>query len=94
MKTERVTLLTTPEFKHFLAREAKRENVSVAELVRKRCEGRPSPEDATLVALTMELRVAITRASNAADKGIAAAERALKVLASRRRGETRRKVSA
>jgi len=34
MKTERVTLLTSPEFKAFLRAEARREGVSVARLVR------------------------------------------------------------
>ena len=59
MKTERVTLLTSPEFKAFLGAEAKREGVSVGELVRRRCEGRPSADEAALVALTAELRVAV-----------------------------------
>jgi hypothetical protein len=36
MKTERVTLLTSPDFKAFLSAEARREGVSVAELVRTR----------------------------------------------------------
>ena len=39
MKTERVTLLTSPEFKSFLTKEARSEGISVAELVRSRCEG-------------------------------------------------------
>ena len=48
MKTERVTLLTTPQFKAFLGVEAAREGVSVAELVRSRCERRPDAEEALL----------------------------------------------
>ena len=80
MKTERVTLLTTPEFKSFLTREAKREGVSVAELVRSRCEGRTSGAEATLVALTAELRTAIAAAHEAAAEGLQAMQSALEHL--------------
>jgi len=41
MKTARVTLLTSPDFKKFLNVEAQREGVSVAELIGSRCEQRP-----------------------------------------------------
>ena len=36
-KTERITILGTPDFKAFLAREAKKEGVSLSQLVRQRC---------------------------------------------------------
>ena len=62
MKTERVVLLTTPDFKSFLMREARREGVSVAELVRSRCEGRVLGDEAELIQLTAELRKATRRA--------------------------------
>ena len=62
MKTERVTLLTSPEFKAFLGAEAQREGLSVGELVRRRCEGRPSADEAALAALTAELRAAVREA--------------------------------
>ena len=62
MKTERVTLLTSPEFKAFLGAEAQREGVSVGELVRRRCEGRPSADETALAALTTELRAAVREA--------------------------------
>jgi len=55
MKTERLTLLTTPEFKAFLGNEARREGLSVAELVRRRCEARETDEEEILRALTAEL---------------------------------------
>lgn len=70
MKTERVTLLTTPEFKDFLAKEARREGVSVAELVRSRCEGRQGAEEAMLVALTAELHEAIRQAKVSLKRGL------------------------
>jgi len=37
VKTERITILTTTEFKVFLQSEASNEDVSVSELVRRRC---------------------------------------------------------
>jgi hypothetical protein len=77
MKTERVTLLTTPEFKAFLASEAKRERVSVAELVRARCEQRPSSDEALLRSLAAELRSAITQAKRSLREGLDEAHAAL-----------------
>lgn len=74
MKTERVTLLTTPEFKAFLGAEAKREKVSVAELVRSRCERRPSEDDAVLLDLAAELRAAVSRAEESLREGLAEAD--------------------
>jgi hypothetical protein len=74
MKTERVTLLTTPEFKSFLADEARREGVSVAELVRSRCEQRPTGDEAVLAALADELRAAVGAAKRSLQAGMAAAE--------------------
>jgi hypothetical protein len=77
MKTERVTLLTSPEFKSFLAAEARREKVSVAELVRSRCEGRPSEDEAVLMALTAELRAAVSQAKHSLREGLAEADAVL-----------------
>ena len=37
-QTERTTILSTPEFKAWLVDEAKKEGVSVSELVRQRCQ--------------------------------------------------------
>ena len=102
MKTERVTLLTSPEFKAFLSREAKRENVSVAELVRSRCEHRRSEDDAVLVALTAELRTAVGQAKKSLREGLAEADAVLAGLraagarepAARGSRKTRRTVAA
>ena len=98
MKTERVTLLTTPEFKSFLAREAKREKVSVAELVRSRCESRASGNDPTLVALTAELRTAIAGAHAAVGDGLNTLQSVLAELrtarARRSRATSQRKATA
>ena len=89
MKTERVTLLTTPEFKSFLTREAKHEGISVAELVRNRCEGRASSDDATLAALTAELRAAIAGAHAAAGEGLHAMQAVLAELRAARAQRSR-----
>ena len=89
MKTERVTLLTTPAFKAFLAREAKREGISVAELVRTRCAGRVPGADVTLVALTAELHAAIAAAHSAAADGLHAMQAVLADLRTARARSTR-----
>jgi hypothetical protein len=84
MKTERVTILATPAFKAFLSAEAQRENVSVAELVRSRCEQRPSQDEALLVALTAELRTAVAEAKKSLRAGLAEAENVLAELRAKR----------
>lgn len=83
MKTERVTLLTTPEFKAFLAKEAKREGVSVGELVRTRCERRPSGDEAALQELVAELRTSVVQAKKSLRAGLDEAESVLKEVRAR-----------
>ncbi len=77
MKTERITLLGTPKFKAFLAAEAGREGVSVSELVRRRCEGAPSPDEALLQSLTAELRDSVAQARRSLEDGLRAVQEAL-----------------
>ena len=84
MKTERVTLLTTPEFKAFLGAEATREGVSVAQLVRSRCERRPDADEAVLAALAGELRKAVREAQASLKDGLTEADTALAELRARR----------
>jgi hypothetical protein len=84
MKTERVTLLTTKEFKSFLNEEARREGVSVAELVRARCERRPNPDEAILATLTIELRKSLAQAQSTLKEGIKEAQSILAELRSNR----------
>lgn len=84
MKTERVTLLTSIEFKTFLATEAKREKVSVAELVRSRCERRSTEDEALLVALTSQLRSAVGQAKKSLREGLAEADAVLSELRAKR----------
>lgn len=84
MKTERVTLLTSPDFKAFLSAEARREGVSVAELVRTRCERRPTEEETELAALTSELNTAVGEAKRALKDGLDEAQAVLGELRARR----------
>lgn len=84
MKTERVTLLTSPEFKAFLSAEARREGVSVAELVRTRCERRPTEEEAVLAGLTSELNRAVAEAKIVLRHGLDEAQAVLAELRAKR----------
>lgn len=77
MKTERITVLGTPEFKAFLAAEAGREGVSVSELVRRRCEGAPTQDDALLRELSAELRASVADARRSLENGLRAVQEAL-----------------
>ncbi|MGI9168848.1 MAG: hypothetical protein ACR2FH_01550 [Caulobacteraceae bacterium] len=77
MKTAPVTVLTSPDFKAFLGAEARREGDSVAELIRARCERRPSEEEADFAALTAQLRDAVIQAKAALSEGLGEARAAL-----------------
>ena len=86
MKRERVTILTSPEFKAFLNAEAAKEGVSVAELIRARCE-RPSMDEDTeelLTQLTTELKSATKRAAQSLDRGMQKAESVLAQIQKRK----------
>lgn len=88
MKTARLTLLTTPEFKAFLGAEAARDGVSVAELVRTRCEQKPDADEAALAALAGELRKAVSQAHASLREGLAEADSVLAELRARRAAPT------
>jgi len=85
MKTERITLLGTPQFKNFLQTEARREGKSVGELVRNRCEQRPTEEMAELQLLTRELRLRVADAKRSLRHGLREANAVLKELKGRHR---------
>ena len=70
MKTERIGLLVTSDFKTFLMSEAKREKVSVGELIRTRCEQRPSEDEAILIELVAELRDRVRDAKKSLKEGL------------------------
>jgi hypothetical protein len=84
LKTERVTLLTTKDFRSFLRDEALREGVSMAELVRQRCERKPGQEEAVLSELTSKLREALAEAHCSLREGLHEAHSALAEIRSGR----------
>ena len=81
-KSERITILGTPEFKSWLTAEAANEGVSVSELVRRRVSGDASDlADAQLLGELIRTLGERTRAADAAlDRGIARAESVLAEL--------------
>jgi len=81
-KTERITILGSPEFKEFLVEEAKNEKISVSELVRRRCErAAPDADEEVLFAeLVAELESAVKRAKRSLNKGLKDASRILAEL--------------
>ena len=72
-KTERITLLGSRNFKAFLAKESRKEGISVSELVRRRCERAPTEDERVLLALAEELRKSTAEARKALEEGLAAA---------------------
>lgn len=77
MKSERITVLGTPEFKAFLASEAEKEGVSVSELVRRRCERAPSDDEVLLMSLADELLTSVAQAKQSLASGMEAVRDAL-----------------
>jgi hypothetical protein len=79
VKTARITILGTPDFKAFLTREAKKEGLSLSQLVRQRCEKKPvnSEDEELLAALLKEVSKATGRARASLEKGLADAEHVL-----------------
>lgn len=85
-KTERITILGTPEFKAFLTDQANAENVSVSEFVRRRC-AQPVALDEdtqTLAELVSALHVAVDAARDEMDESLDFAKDVLRELQSNR----------
>ncbi len=81
VKTERITILGTPDFKSFLTKEAKKEGLSVSQLVRDRCRRKAVDEDEEiLLGLVAEVRATTKKAKIALDKGLKDAEQTLMEL--------------
>lgn len=81
-KTERMTILVTSDFKDYLTSEAEAANVSVAELVRRRCQQPAANEDqeAVYAALLETVQQAGAAAKASLNQGIADAEAVLREL--------------
>ena len=81
VKTERITILGSPDFKAFLMSEAEKEGVSVSQLVRSRCEKESADaDDELLLELVAEVRASTTTARKSLEKGLKEAESTLKEL--------------
>jgi len=82
VKTERITILSTPDFKAFLQKEADNEGVSVSELVRKRCESKSSnvTDEILLMGLVDAVRTSSRKAKSSLSKGLKDAETVLAEL--------------
>ncbi len=77
-KTERITILGTPDFKKFLVKEAKKEGISLSMLVRRRCEQQSANEEEQLLMdLLAELRISTRRAEESLDRGIESMQQTL-----------------
>jgi len=72
VKTERITILGTPDFKQFLKNEAKKEGISLSSLVRRRCEQQTTvnEEEQLIIELLSELKTATKMAEQSLDRGI------------------------
>lgn len=93
MKTERLVLLTTPAFKTYVGKEAKREGISVAELVRRRVQPAANEDEATLVELTTQLRGAVDEAQKSAEQSLTEVEAILLELRKKRRAPARKRAA-
>lgn len=72
-KTKRITLQGSREFKAVLAKESRKEGLSVSEWVRRRCERAPTEDERVLLALAEELSKSTADARQALEEGLAAA---------------------
>jgi len=93
MKTARLQVLTTPSFRDRLRKEAKKAGISMAELVRTRCEGassdgasnRKSREEEQVVAeLAAQLRKEVRKAQSSLRSSLAEANAMLEELRTQR----------
>ena len=85
-KTERITILGTPEFKTFLTDQANAEKISVSEFVRRRCVQPVALDEdmQTLAELVSALHVAIDAARDEMNESLDFAKDVLQELQSNR----------
>jgi arsenate reductase-like glutaredoxin family protein len=84
MKTARLQVLTTPAFRDWLRREAKNSGISVAELVRTRCQGWASEEEKAVADMAAQLRKEVRRAQSSLRSSLARAEALVSELRAKR----------
>lgn len=84
MKTARLQILTTPTFREQLRKEARKAGISVAELVRTRCEGASAEEEQLVAELAAQLRKEVRRAQSSLRSSLAEANAMLEELRAQR----------
>jgi hypothetical protein len=77
-------VLTTPAFRDWLQKEAERAGISVGELVRSRCERRPTDEERAIAEMAAQLRKEVRKAQASLRAGLAEADSVLQELRNRR----------
>jgi hypothetical protein len=80
MKAARLQVLTTPVFRDWLRKEARNAGVSVAELVRTRCERKPTGEEQAVVKVASHLHKEVRKAQASLRSGLAEATAVLEDL--------------
>ncbi len=78
MKTARITFLSTPEFKTGLEKLARRDDISVGELVRRKFTLVPNAEERELAELVSAVKLNASAAKASLADGLAAVEQALR----------------
>ncbi|MFH1956342.1 MAG: hypothetical protein ABIJ28_01725 [Patescibacteria group bacterium] len=84
VQTERMTILVAPDFKAWLTNEAKKEEVSLSELVRQRCKQTPNQDEILLSLLIDEVKESTKKAKDSLNKGLEDAEQILSELRSKK----------
>lgn len=85
MKTARITFLSTPEFKTGLEKLARKDEISVGELVRRKFSLVPSAEERELAELASAVKINAAAAKASLTAGLADVEQALREVRSARR---------
>lgn len=77
--SERVTFLSTPEFKDFLNSRASEKQISVAELIRRQFQDEDNEEEEAVVLseLIQQVKLMTVKAEKSLDKGLQAIEKAI-----------------
>ena len=70
VKNERITFLGSAELKTYLKNEAKKEGVSLSQLIRQRCMQKPSEDEMVLTELIKQLQDNTLKAKKSLEQGL------------------------
>ncbi len=79
-QTARITILSTPDFKAWLSAEAQKEGISLSELIRQRCQAKPTKDEEVLSTLVAQVTQATQKAKASLSQGLNEAEAVLAEL--------------